>query len=62
MIDTPPEALQALVSRFDPETFDLGRRAARVRVQGAGSEAFDVLLGGETPGSSPPRALGPTPC
>ncbi len=44
---TPPESLLALVGRFDPGAFELGRRRARIRLAGAGSQAFDVLLDGQ---------------
>jgi pimeloyl-ACP methyl ester carboxylesterase len=41
---SPPDALLALTDRFNPEAFDLGDRQARIRITGAGSEPFDVLL------------------
>jgi pimeloyl-ACP methyl ester carboxylesterase len=45
----PPQPLIDLVSRFDPETFDLGRREARIRIVGAAEEDYDVLLDGQPP-------------
>jgi hypothetical protein len=42
----PPEALQQLVDRYNPAVFELGRRRARIRLAGAGSQDFDVLLDG----------------
>jgi pimeloyl-ACP methyl ester carboxylesterase len=39
-----PAALQTLAERFDPEVFDVGRREARVRLEGAGIGAWDVRL------------------
>ena len=48
MATTHPKALQQLADRFDSTVFDLGRRRARVRLAGAGSEACDVVLDGRT--------------
>jgi pimeloyl-ACP methyl ester carboxylesterase len=41
-------SLDQLVSRFDPEVFDVGRSEARIRIEGAGPEAVDVVIDGET--------------
>jgi pimeloyl-ACP methyl ester carboxylesterase len=49
MSGTAPQPLVELISRFDPQVFDLGRRAARIRVTGAGDQDYDVLLDGEPP-------------
>ncbi len=46
---TPPESLKELVSRFDPETFDVGRRTARIRITGAAEDPYDVILDGKPP-------------
>jgi pimeloyl-ACP methyl ester carboxylesterase len=40
---TPPDALQALVDRYDPEVADIGRPAVRVRLE-VGGEAWDALV------------------
>jgi pimeloyl-ACP methyl ester carboxylesterase len=45
---SPPDALRTLVERYDPEIFELGRPHARIRLHGAVSGAFDVLLDGQT--------------
>jgi pimeloyl-ACP methyl ester carboxylesterase len=37
-------ALDQLVARFDPRVFDVGRREARIRIEGAAPEAQDVLI------------------
>lgn len=42
--DGPPAELEALVARYDPEIFDLGRGHATVRLQGDGVGMWDVLL------------------
>jgi pimeloyl-ACP methyl ester carboxylesterase len=49
MAASPPQSLVELVSRFDPEVFELRRHLARIRVVGAGDQDFDVLLDGEPP-------------
>jgi pimeloyl-ACP methyl ester carboxylesterase len=49
MAAPPPQVLVELVSRFDPKAFELRRRAARIRVVGAGEEPYDVLLDGKPP-------------
>ena len=49
MSDAAPQLLVELVARFDPQVFDIGRRAARIRVMGAGDRDYDVLLDGEPP-------------
>jgi len=41
-----PPALRRLVERYNPEVFELGRPQARIRVAGADSRSFDVLLAG----------------
>lgn len=43
-----PPALRQLVARYNPEVFELGRPHARIRVAGADSRSFDVLLAGKT--------------
>src|SRR5690348_11088586 len=43
-----PSALRQLVDRYSPEVFELGRPRARIRLAGADSQAFDVLLAGST--------------
>jgi pimeloyl-ACP methyl ester carboxylesterase len=43
---TSPGSLQALADRYNPEAFELGRRHARIRLAGAGPEAYDVALDG----------------
>ncbi len=45
----PPQALTTLVGRFDPQVLELGRREARVRLDGAGIGEWDVVL---TPGGA----------
>jgi len=46
---SPPERLRALVARYDPEVFDAGERRARVRIEGAAEQAWDVVLGDGAP-------------
>jgi pimeloyl-ACP methyl ester carboxylesterase len=43
-----PPALRQLVGRYSAQVFELGRPHARIRLEGADSQAFDVLLSGET--------------
>jgi pimeloyl-ACP methyl ester carboxylesterase len=43
-----PPALRQLVDRYNPEVFELGRSQARIRLDGADSRPFDVLLNGST--------------
>jgi pimeloyl-ACP methyl ester carboxylesterase len=43
-----PRALRQLAERYDPSAFELGRRAARVRLAGAGPDPVDVVLDGRT--------------
>jgi pimeloyl-ACP methyl ester carboxylesterase len=43
-----PPALRRLVDRYNPEVFELGRSQARIRLDGADSRPFDVLLNGST--------------
>ncbi len=45
---TPSSAIDRLVSRYDPSAFELGRRSARVRLEGAGGDPLDVVLDGRT--------------
>jgi pimeloyl-ACP methyl ester carboxylesterase len=45
---SPPDALRDLVDRYNAEVFELGRPRARIRLQGAGPESYDVLLDGHT--------------
>jgi pimeloyl-ACP methyl ester carboxylesterase len=40
----PPAELKALVARYDPDIFDVGRGHASVRLQGDGVGMWDVLL------------------
>jgi pimeloyl-ACP methyl ester carboxylesterase len=49
---TPPDTLTQLIDRYDPQVFEVGRPQARIRLAGAASEPFDVLLGG-----GPPRLI-----
>jgi pimeloyl-ACP methyl ester carboxylesterase len=45
MTDTaPPSSLTALAARFDPQVLDLGRRRARVRLEGPGVGAWDAVV------------------
>ena len=41
---TAPPALRRLVERYNPEVFELGRPRARIRLEGANSGPFEVLL------------------
>src|SRR5213596_2510039 len=41
---SPPDALQALAERFDPQVFDLGRPRARLRLAIDGAPAWDAVL------------------
>ena len=43
----PPDTLRTLIERFDPEVFDVGRAKARVRLEGAGPDAWDAVLDGD---------------
>jgi pimeloyl-ACP methyl ester carboxylesterase len=43
-----PLALRQLVERYNPAVFELGRTRARIRLDGAGSGSFFVLLEGKT--------------
>src|SRR5215213_1409467 len=40
----PPPSLAALAQRFDPRVLELGRRRARVRLDGSGVGAWDAVL------------------
>ena len=44
--ETPPTSspIEQLVGRFDASVFDLGRREARLRLEGAGPHPHDVLI------------------
>ena len=44
---SPPETIQELSDRYDPAVFQLTRRSARIRIEGAGPEPVDVVLGAE---------------
>jgi pimeloyl-ACP methyl ester carboxylesterase len=46
---TPPKPLVELVSRFDSRAFELRRRRARIRLEGAGDVAYDALLSDDDP-------------
>ncbi len=46
MASPPPATLKRLAERYDPEVFELGRPAARVRLAGAGPEPVDAILDG----------------
>lgn len=41
------DTLQALVDRYDPAVFQLSRRSARIRLEGAGKRAVDVRIDGD---------------
>jgi pimeloyl-ACP methyl ester carboxylesterase len=41
---SPPTALSTLVTRFDPNVFDVGRPSARVRLEVIGEGDWDVVL------------------
>ena len=43
-----PATLERLTERYDPEVFELARARARIRLEGAGPTAADVVLGGHT--------------
>jgi pimeloyl-ACP methyl ester carboxylesterase len=43
-----PPALAQLVERYNPAVFELDRPHARIRLDGAASQPFDVLLDGKT--------------
>lgn len=40
-----PSPLEQLVGRFDASVFDVGRREARIRIEGADTEPRDVIVG-----------------
>lgn len=40
--------IERLVARYDPAAFELGRRSARIRIEGAGAQPLDVVLDGDT--------------
>lgn len=48
MATTVPRVLRQLIQRYDPSVFELGRSSARIRLEGAGQEASDVLLNGRS--------------
>lgn len=41
----PPHTIQDLTDRYDPSVFQLTRPSARIRLEGAGPEPVDVVLG-----------------
>src|SRR4051794_41584689 len=41
---SPPTALSTLVTRFDPQVFNVGRARARVRLEVTGEGGWDVEL------------------
>jgi pimeloyl-ACP methyl ester carboxylesterase len=43
-----PTTLARLVDRYDPEVFELARSRARIRLEGAGPTAVDVVLDGHS--------------
>ena len=43
-MNSPPATLRTLADRYDPEVFDVGRREARVRLQGEGVGRWDAVL------------------
>jgi pimeloyl-ACP methyl ester carboxylesterase len=49
---TSSATLQELIDRYDPQVFELGRESARIRLEGADSGSFDVLLGGDGEGAA----------
>lgn len=46
--ESDPSPLERLVGRFDASLFDVGRSSARLRVEGAGPVAQDVIIEGGT--------------
>ncbi|HEX8975485.1 MAG TPA: alpha/beta fold hydrolase [Solirubrobacteraceae bacterium] len=46
MAERAPEVLRVLLRRYDPEVFEVGRANARIRLEGAGERAFDLVLDG----------------
>jgi len=51
LIDPPGEVdspLDRLLERYDPSVFDVGRGQARIRIEGAGPDPRDVLIGDGT--------------
>jgi pimeloyl-ACP methyl ester carboxylesterase len=44
MKDQAPSPLQRLVDRFDASVFDVGRRHARIRLEGEGVDSCDVVI------------------
>jgi pimeloyl-ACP methyl ester carboxylesterase len=43
---TAPTTLRILTDRYDPEVFEVARRRARIRLEGAGDVPYDVLIEG----------------
>ncbi|HEY2005991.1 MAG TPA: alpha/beta fold hydrolase, partial [Solirubrobacteraceae bacterium] len=41
-----PPVLRTLIRRYDPDVFEVGRGSARIRLEGAGKAACDVILDG----------------
>ena len=50
----PPDALEALVERYDPRAIDLPRGRARVRLEVTGAGHWDALLDRESAQLAPP--------
>ncbi len=46
MAERMPPVLRTLIRRYDPDVFEVGRGSARVRLEGAGKAACDVILDG----------------
>lgn len=55
MANSPPRILRELIRRYDPSVFELGRRSARIRLEGAGPTPTDVVLDGRTAKLEPAR-------
>jgi hypothetical protein len=50
-----PATVDRLLSRYDPDFFELSRDSARIRIDGADPEPVDILLEGERPQAVHPR-------
>jgi pimeloyl-ACP methyl ester carboxylesterase len=46
MAERMPPVLRTLIRRYDPDVFEVGRAGARIRLEGAGKAACDVILDG----------------
>jgi pimeloyl-ACP methyl ester carboxylesterase len=57
--EAPPEALTALVNRFDPNVIDVPDRKARIRLEVTGRRAWDAVISGREIRIRPPA--GPEP-